>query len=629
MFLTNCIAQSFVNDTGYVRIMQLPPDSNRVNALFEKGLHASISNIELAGFLGKRAYEEAKKLNFSNGLTKSCDLISIYYKQKGDFNKAYLWLKKSILPREKLKDNFGLAITHFQMANLFRDMGNTKMALEFAKKSLGYSKKLGQSRFIALSNGCIAAVFYEMKELDSALVHYQISYELHLKNKDSSAITMPLTNMGVIYNDLKNYKKAIEFSKSALEFSKNQHNLFYTLSCYYNLAQAYLESNDLKNAGEMLSKCLELSTSYAETQQKMKIYKLHSRYLSKTGDFRSAYEFDQKYQLIKDSIDKAEIKKNLNDLETKYQTEKKEKENELLKQKRKIDQLSIADGQRKSFILIIILVASILVLVITALFLYNRNKTAKILATQNEQINKQNTTLKTLNKQLIESEEELQTANQAKEQLISIISHDISSPLQALSNYQKSAFVQKDPDWAAYFTNTVKETYKINALVSSLLEFSFTNQKGFKAVLQDVYLAHTAKEVTDLLKNLAEEKKINLSVQIDESIVVKTDSNLLKMILRNLISNSIKYSHVNTSVKIQWDSINRICYVKDQGNGLPAEVFTTYTSPLSQTERFANAKTSGTGFGIQIIKTAIHHLNSKLLIESDVNGTSVGFTLPL
>ena len=204
-----------------------------------------------------------------------------------------------------------------------------------------------------------------------------------------------------------------------------------------NLAELYITLKNYSQAHKHLDTAEKMITTKTPPGIRITIYKVLEKLHSSMHNHAEAYRYLNLKTFFSDSINHLEKQKEIAALQVKFETEKKEEENILLRQQNEIKQMKIDDSRRNTLMLYAGILLLVVVLCVTAYAFRLKTKTNKKLETQNQQINRQNTVLKLLNTQLIESEEKLRESNATKDQLLAIISHDVNSPLKALGNYQR------------------------------------------------------------------------------------------------------------------------------------------------------------------------------------------------
>jgi signal transduction histidine kinase len=320
-------------------------------------------------------------------------------------------------------------------------------------------------------------------------------------------------------------------------------------------------------------------------------------------------------------LDDLTAKRSIYGHEIKYQTEKKEKENQLLKQKSKIDELTIEENEQKSFQLKLIIGASGLVLVLLIFVIVNRIRSSRKLSEQNEQINRQNDTLKELNRNLIESEDQLQRSNDVKAELLSIISHDISSPVNSLYNYQGSILSKindlNKEELAGDFIRINEQTKQVHALVNNLLDYCYTQQNGFIKKETEINLKKLTEECISLFHTSIMEKQLKIQLEKLNAVTIKSDINLLRLIIRNLLSNAIKFSPKGETIIFSIE--NNVFSISNKGETLNASMINALKSGNNQDTTLGTAGEKGTGLGMKIVRNAIELLQTEFIVETDSN----------
>lgn len=232
--------------------------------------------------------------------------------------------------------------------------------------------------------------------------------------------------------------------------------------------------------------------------------------------------------------------------------------------------------------------------------------------------------------------EELKNLNATKDKFFSIISHDLRNPFSNLLGLSR----QLSEDLDSYTPEELRERIKLieesskrgYELLENLLEWSMSQRGNIKFNPLRLNLSDVINESVSILENQVKVKNINIITEVNGDLSVYADYNMLKVVLRNLITNAIKYSHPDGSVIVRAAIKNENeveISVKDKGVGIPedeiAKLFridTKYTTPGTSNE-------FGTGLGLILCKEFIEKHNGKISVESNVSSGSIfRFTLP-
>ncbi len=236
---------------------------------------------------------------------------------------------------------------------------------------------------------------------------------------------------------------------------------------------------------------------------------------------------------------------------------------------------------------------------------------------------------------LAKSEAELKKSNNEKEKFFSIIAHDLRSPFQGLLGLtqiltENIDIIEREDIYniANNLQNSAKSLYN---LLDNLLQFSRVKRGMVKAEFSIYPLIHVISENVELLKSLADNKNISIEYNLDESIYVNVDINLFNAILRNLLTNAIKFSYSGGKIVIKAnkskDGFVEVS-IKDNGIGMTYE---EQQALFDAGVKFTKKGTMGepsTGLGLLICKEYVELLGGKIWVKSNLNeGTTFYFNV--
>ncbi len=232
--------------------------------------------------------------------------------------------------------------------------------------------------------------------------------------------------------------------------------------------------------------------------------------------------------------------------------------------------------------------------------------------------------------------QELEHLNHTKDKFFSIIAHDLRNPFNAIigfSDLMLKNFNSLD-DQTLHKGLTTIESASTHAykLLENLLIWS-RNQTGVSTFNPELLNINTYIEKNiKLAEGLAIKKEIALKANISKNCLVFADKNMIDIILKNLISNAIKYSHKGDKVKISAtnkDGKVEIS-VSDKGIGIPEDKLTAIFEIDKKTNTLGTADEQGTGLGLIICKDFLSKHNSQIRVESYLGkGSKFSFSLPL
>ena len=247
------------------------------------------------------------------------------------------------------------------------------------------------------------------------------------------------------------------------------------------------------------------------------------------------------------------------------------------------------------------------------------------------------------NNQVIEQKEELQRLNEqlkevisTKDKFFSIIAHDLKSPFQGLLGYSQilsTEYSTLTEEEKMTFIQSIEELSQNSyRLLENLLEWSRLQTGKIVFAPEEHNLLLELFPTLSLLKQTAQNKQITLEYTIANSIVVKADKNMLTTILRNLVSNSIKFTKSGGSITIEAKPVDTfvVFSIADTGIGMRKDVVDNLFNVGKSISTRGTANEEGTGLGLSLCKEMIALHGGRIWVESEIErGTTFYFTLPL
>ncbi len=241
---------------------------------------------------------------------------------------------------------------------------------------------------------------------------------------------------------------------------------------------------------------------------------------------------------------------------------------------------------------------------------------------------------------LIENERKLNESNKTKDKFFSIIAHDLKSPFNSLLGFSEilkdeydDCSEEEKKKYIKIIYNGLVNTHK---LLDDLLTWSRTQKGTITYNPEKINLFLITREINELLKQSIETKSINLINKINLNTYVVADKDMLAIIIRNLISNAIKFTHkhgeITISAKLIQDENNtqfvKIC-VSDTGVGISKEAQSILFDISENSSTKGTENETGTGLGLILCKEFTEKHGGKIWIESEVGkGSSFFFTIP-
>lgn len=228
----------------------------------------------------------------------------------------------------------------------------------------------------------------------------------------------------------------------------------------------------------------------------------------------------------------------------------------------------------------------------------------------------------------------LQASNETKDKLFSIIAHDLKNPFNTILGFTdlvRNNFEIYDKEKLGEINQTLYDTTKqIFKLLENLLSWSRAQMGTIKFNPEDIEVAHLAHDVKNLAFSMAKAKDVELIVKVDKGIMVFADQNMIHTVLRNLVTNAIKFTE-NGSVSIiaEKGKFETTISIVDTGVGMSQEVIDNIFTVSKVKSRKGTKGEGGTGLGMIICKDFITKNKGQISASSEEGkGSTFTITLP-
>ncbi|MEW5845789.1 MAG: ATP-binding protein [Bacteroidota bacterium] len=252
---------------------------------------------------------------------------------------------------------------------------------------------------------------------------------------------------------------------------------------------------------------------------------------------------------------------------------------------------------------------------------------------------KQNRELK--NQLLIKQQElekqnqQLKEMNQSLSKLFSIVSHDLKSPFNAFLGITDLMLMNFEDDFEnkEYFQLRLQLlndlAHNLYDLTENLLNWAKLNSNAIEPKFREFPIDSFIQKQVNILRPIWQKKRIKLTEEVPNELMVNSDPDMLAVIVRNLLTNAIKFSYPEGEIKIEVtnNSINTAIKITDNGIGMSAEQMQSLFKDYQSTRGTDNEK--GTGIGLVTCKELTNKLRGELKFSSELNkGTTVVVELP-
>lgn len=240
-----------------------------------------------------------------------------------------------------------------------------------------------------------------------------------------------------------------------------------------------------------------------------------------------------------------------------------------------------------------------------------------------------------LNQLITAQHEELQQVSHVKDRLLAIVGHDMRSPLNMLLGLSQILQNEKIPKakMEAYMQQLESTLTHTSSLMDNLLHWAASQMQGYKPHVQSVNIAEITSDAVLLQKARAADKGITLHQKVSPELLVKCDPDMLTLIIRNLVSNAVKFSSAGSDITVcsAEENNHTIISVTDNGTGMSNALLSHFNSTsLSGLESTRGTdKEKGTGLGLLLCKTFTRLMNGRIFALPNPQGTGTIFKIIL
>ncbi len=634
--LTICYSNSQSLDS-LIHVSKSQKGTALVKTLNEISWEYKNSNADSALYYGKKSLKIALEINSQKAVASSFNSIASSFEFKGNLDSAEIYHQKSLKIKQIINDTIGIADSYNNLGIVHDTKANYSDALEHYFKALEiYEKYSNEFDKVPMVLVNIGIVYKKQKEYDKVLEYYLKALKIYEKNEYEIGKVITMGNIGSVLLNLENYENSIKYSEAAKEkysklgysrympymqvnmaiakdslrrykearqdyitsikaFEKDQ-NLYELTNAKIALAKNYSRDKKYSKALKQLDEALVIIKDKGFKENEVKAYKQLASINASLGLYKKAYTNFNNYAIGKDSLFEESKTKTIFELDTKYQTEKKEKE--ILIQRAELAEQDLTI-QRQNFQVYGLIGLALLLGVLGYLF-YNQQKL------KNNQLKKENELKIALSK--------IETQNRLQEQRLRI-SRDLHDNIGA-----QLTFIISSLDNLKYgFDLPKKLSHKLDDIGE------FTSSTIFE--LRDTIWAMNKNSISfeDLqsrISNFIEKadvssKDMRFSYNVDNNQLTDVSFTSIQginiyRIIQEAVNNSIKYSKASKiDVHIKTRAKNILISIIDNGIGF-------------------NKNEIEFGNGLNNIEKRALELNASASINSEKDkGTQIVLNLPI
>lgn len=565
--------------------------------------HHQLGNFQRSLDLYTEMLEVAKQENDTTmqiGITQN---MGNSYSSLGDLPSAIDNYLNSLKMAEERQDTLVIAVVLDNLASVNVEEENFELAEEYLFRALELNREIDNLQNQIINHMSLGILYKEWEKYETSREHYQRVLEIAEETGNVISRIQAIYNLGILYTGMGHTDEALESFRESLALSE-ENNI--PIGFFYNRAgmgDLYVELGEYDQAISNYREALEVAEMVqAKEMIRNTLLNLYET-AEKAGDTLLAYPYLRRYSAMTDSLSKTEREEALARQEALLGLRAEQEQTDLLQE--------TVNTQRTYTIVISALLGILVIASIWLIVLYRNKQKAN---------------------QLLQNKTgELQEANDVKDKLLSVLAHDLRTPISNIQGVvymiRENLLDKEDLDNALTHIDFQLQQ-GINTL-TNYLEWAQDHRDGISADMENIQILSAVEDSVREIEKSAENKGIQIINKVDEDISAHADKHMLNVILRNLLSNAIKYVDLGDTVTI--DAKETVAgvelSVEDTGKGIPEDKLKNLFKPFNRVTRGTKGEI-GTGLGLSLCKEFSEKQGGSIRCESEF-GKGTRFTVVL
>jgi signal transduction histidine kinase len=572
------------------------PDTNAIKNLYDLSLDFPDDRVtDLRGNADK-IEAQSSKTGFTKGRLLANRLRGLAEEYSGNYEAAIAFYLQTLNDARAGKwIEYEIAALS-DLAIAYSEVKQYEKARDVYKQSLQLSLDRGEVSSIISGLGNLGAIYNLLDKPDSARLFLEEGLRLSNEYNTSQSLSSIYNNLGNVFFKKRDYQKALNYfiTNKALHQGEGQETLLWT--DYLNLGDVYIELGRMDSARFYCGEALRLAKVLNSRSKEADSYALLAKLYERLGRYREAYKFQQNWYQLDTALVNQETAASIAEMQERFNARDREKQNQLLQAA--IEKEKLQNRNLRSLSL-----AAFLILVLSVVLLIVYRKSNRQLVKVNAVINRQ--------------KEALSELNQEKNNLMSIVSHDLSTPFSSIHLWSRLLETDEhmNEEQKKATQNIRKAAENGERLIRQILEVERAGTTQEKLELEEINLTAFLHHVVDQFQPVANEKKIRLYGPSSESeVYLLTDQQLLQRIVENLLSNAIKFSEPGQPVRVLIEAgpVFTDLIVEDNGPGISKQEQQQLFSRYGRLSPKPTAGEASTGLGLSIVKRLANELSATL-----------------
>jgi signal transduction histidine kinase len=542
----------------------------------------------------KEALRIRKQLNDSIGIAALYNKLGITYQRKADWVNSLKYQQLALSLYEKLNMKKEQALVLSNIGIIHYDTRNYNEALKWYDKSVAICKEINFTTSLTRSYLNIGNVYYIQKKYNKAEEYFILAEKQSRENNDIEALSIILNNIGALYKEIEKNDKAILYLTEAFQIREKLNDRRGMIATLVNIASVYTYLNKYNEALLKLKQAETLSKQIDAKTELPGLYSNLSLVYENLGKFKEALEAQKLLTLYRDSLVNENLVEKVSEMNTKYETEKKEKENLKLHSENKIKDLKLQQEQKQRKTIFLFSGAGFIFLIVFFTLLISRNNIKK----------KAEMELKLSEQQALRFKEVIEAEEKERKRIAQEL-HDGLGQLLSSAKLNVSSLeddIEKEDE--EIYNNAInlidEAVHEVRSISHNLMPASLMRYGLIKAIEEQI-------------------RKINLTNKVEINFVSNTINNrineskeiALYRIVQEVLNNMLKHSQASIiNVTLNQNQNEGKLIITDNGKGFD-------TKQIEQSK----------GIGWKNIYSRCSIIDAKINVHSEKNkGTKIEIT---
>ena len=565
--------------------------------------YTNIDNKKAVKFT-KKALEIRQRIGDKAGIATSTNVLAVIRYYESDYLASIEYHLKAMKMREEIGDQNKIAVSYNAIALVHLALEDYETAREYLDKALVIRENQGYKTGIGIIKANIGEIYYRTGDYKNAHLYFTEALRVNEEIGNVKSVANTLVNLGRTEFKLSDFDEALKYYRRAEKIYVELVEKHGLSQAQNGIALIHQENGDINRAIENALSALENARAVNSLDiSSISADILQSAYEEK-GDYKNAFKYLSVYKEVSEELKVTEKLKKLARLEFDYKLNKVKEEQKaaLVRQEKYIQYLMIT---------------LTLSLVIVALIIAGY-------------VNKRRT-----NKKLNNLNSRLEELNASKDRFFSIIAHDLRGPFQTILGYSEAltsqiAYLEKE-EIHEFSVNLYASLQKQYELLNDLLHWSQLQNGNFELQSEPILLCEEVDKVIEAIEFTAQHKEIKIANEIEKDLIVLADKNMLHLVLRNLISNGLKFSNQGGTVKIRSHKKEKTAEISVVDNGIgihKKDIEKLFRIDIHHSTR-GTKNERGTGLGLILSKEIIEKHSGQIRVESKPDqGSNFTFSIP-